>query len=159
MLLPEFVPEVFLRIQFRGIRWQEQQAQIVGQAEVFAFVPAGAIKDHDDVVVWVAAGDLVEEDLHAIEIDMWQHQTVEGAVLEADRAIGVGILLRHHGMDERPGRATAPAVAGVRDATETCLVLEHQPQRPAVVPARYDLAQVPLEFFFQSSRAEGFPCG
>lgn len=43
MLLPEFVPEVFLRIQFRGIWWQEQQAQIVGQAEVFAFVPAGAI--------------------------------------------------------------------------------------------------------------------
>ena len=70
MLFSDLVPEVFLGVQLRGIRWQEEQAQIVGQLKLLAFVPAGPIENHDDVVVWMAAGDLVHEDLHAVGIDM-----------------------------------------------------------------------------------------
>jgi hypothetical protein len=44
MLFSSFVPEMFLRVQLGRIRWKEQQTQIVGQAEVFTFVPPGAIE-------------------------------------------------------------------------------------------------------------------
>ena len=159
MFFAQFVPEMFLGIQFGRIWRQEQQAQIVGQAEATAFVPAGAIEHHDQIVARVAAGNLVEEDLHAVGVDMRQHQAVEATVPWTDRAIGVGILLRHHGANERPGGTAAPAIAGVRDASESGFVLEHQPQWPTVAPGRYDFAQHALEFFFQSSRTAASPFG
>ena len=86
MFFSQLVPEIFLRAQSRQIRGQKQKAQMAGQTEVVALVPAGAIEHHDHVVVRIAAGNLVEKDLHAGEIDMRQHQTVEAAVLRIHRA-------------------------------------------------------------------------
>ena len=95
MLFSLIVPEMFLRVQFGRIRGQKQKTQRVGQPGGIALVSDGAIEHHDDhVVVRIAAGNLVGEDLHAIEIDMRQHQTVEAAILRTHRAIGVGVLLR-----------------------------------------------------------------
>ena len=80
ILFPKIVPEVFLRIQFGEVRREEQQAKIVREMEVLGFVPAGAIEDHDDIVVRVATGNLVEEDLHALGIDVRQYPAVESAL-------------------------------------------------------------------------------
>ena len=66
-------------------------------------------------------------------------------------------MLRYHGIDDRSNWATVPTVACVRDASETRLVLEHQPQRPVVVPARHDLIQIPLEFFSSPHAPKDFP--
>ena len=110
-------------------------------------LPPGAIAHHDHVVVRVAAGDLVKDDVHAVSIDMREHQTVEAPVPRTRRTIGVGVWLRHHSADERPSRTAAPTGAGVTDTSEPGFVLEHQPQRPAGAPSRYDLVQFPLEFF------------
>ena len=41
---------------------------MVGQAERLALVPSGTIEHHDHVVI--AVSDLVEEDLHAVGIDV-----------------------------------------------------------------------------------------
>ncbi len=127
MLLTQFVPEVFLGIEFGRVRRKKQQAKVIGQAQIVAPVPPGTIEYHHDVVVGVAAGDFVEEDLHATGVDMRQHQTVEAAILRTYRAIGVGVLLCHHGGDQRPRWSPAPAVACVADASKPGFVLEHQP--------------------------------
>lgn len=108
ILLAQLIPEMLLWVQFGRIRWQEQQAQIVGQTEILAFVPAGAIEHHNHVVVRLATGNLVNEDLHAVRVDLRQHQAVETAILRTHRAIGVGVLLRHHGAEAAcPGGGTS----------------------------------------------------
>lgn len=93
MLLAQFIPEMLLRVEFRRVRGKKHQAQIVRQMKVFALVPPGAIEHHDDIVVRIATGYLVEKDLHTAGIDMGQHQTVEAAVLRTDCAIGVAIFV------------------------------------------------------------------
>ena len=82
---------------------------------------------------------------------MRQHQAIEATVLRTDGAIGVGILLRYHGIDERSNWATAPTVACVRDASETRLVLEHQLDGALLRPVRADFGKALGEFFFHSS--------
>lgn len=43
-LLPKFVPEMFDRIQVRGIGWQRQQPKIGWQRKPLALVPPGPIQ-------------------------------------------------------------------------------------------------------------------
>lgn len=54
-LLAQFVPQVFLGVQLGRIGRQEQQAQIDGQFEGAAVVPARAVDDHHEVLGGVAA--------------------------------------------------------------------------------------------------------
>ena len=52
--------------------------------EFLAFRPPGTIKNHNDIIPEVTAGYFIEENLHAITINMWQHQTVESTMEGAD---------------------------------------------------------------------------
>ena len=102
VLFTQLVPDVFLGIELGRVRRKKRQAKVVGQVEVVALVPASAIEHHQDVVVGVASGDFVEEELHAVGVDMGQHQAVEATVLWTHGTIGVGVLLRDHGADQWP---------------------------------------------------------
>lgn len=53
--------------------WQKQKAHIAGQTEAVTLVPAGAVENPDQIIIRVAAGDFVEEYLHAVGIDMRQY--------------------------------------------------------------------------------------
>jgi hypothetical protein len=43
-------PEVLGRLQFRGIRWQEQEMDVLGHAQTLRLVPARAIQDEHDLL-------------------------------------------------------------------------------------------------------------
>src|SRR6266545_7116620 len=48
LLLPELIPDVFLRIELGSIRRQAHEADIPWERKVFGAMRAGAIQDHDD---------------------------------------------------------------------------------------------------------------
>lgn len=60
-LFPQIVPEMFNRIEFRRVRREREQAQIVGQPERSTLMPSGAIEDHHDPVVGMTRADLIEK--------------------------------------------------------------------------------------------------
>jgi hypothetical protein len=123
----------------------------VGWGRKFAAgMPARAVEHHHDVVVGVALPHLVEEQLHAVSIDVGQDQRVEFAAEHIDRGIGVGVLVREHGLAQRAHGLGCPAAAHVVDAAESRLVLEHQPERGLAGPERADLGEPLGEFFFHS---------
>ena len=67
------------------------QLQVLWQFEQ-SFVPTRPIDDHDDIVLRVAAGDFVEEQLHAVAVDMRQNQRIESAIYRADRTVRIGVV-------------------------------------------------------------------
>ena len=71
------------------------------------------------------AGDFIEEQLHAVAVDMRQNQRIESAIYRADHTVRIGVLVREHGLHHRTNGLFGPAVAGIADAAKPRLVLEH----------------------------------
>ena len=113
-------------------------------------MPARAVEHHHDVVVGMALPHLVEEQLHAVGVDVGQDQRVEFAAEDIDGGIGVGVLVGEHGLAQRAHRPGRPAAAHVVDAAESRFVLEHQLDRRLLGPERADLGEPFGEFFFHS---------
>jgi hypothetical protein len=114
-------------------------------------MPTRAVEHHHhDMLVRVALPDLVEEQLHAVGIDVGQDQRVEFAAEHIDRSISIGRLVSEHGLAQRAYGSGCPAAAHVVDAAESRLVLEHQPERGLVWPERAHLGKPLGEFFFHS---------
>ena len=152
-LFPQIVPEMFNRIEFRRVRREREQAQIVGQPERSTLTPPGAIEDHHDPVVGMTRADLIEKQLHAGAIDVRQDQRVERAISHGDGGISVRLLLRHHRLTQWANGSGAPATPRVGDATEARFVLKHQADRPLARPRAVDFEEDVGEFFFQASWA------
>src|ERR1035437_8343921 len=122
-LLPQLVLDVLLRVEFRRIGWQEVQPQILGQCKAFALVATCTVDHHDDVLIRVTTPNLGDEQLHALGIDVRQHQRDEPSVQWRDGAIGVGVLVGKHGLDHWAHGPARPAVTRIADATKAGLVL------------------------------------
>jgi len=59
-LFAQVIPEMLDRIQFGRIGRSREQAQIGRGGKRTALMPARAVKDHDDPIIWMPLGDLVE---------------------------------------------------------------------------------------------------
>jgi len=116
-------------------------------------VPARAVKDHDDPIPRMPGCHFVQEYLHAVAVDMRKDQAVECSVSDGNSAIGIRILLGHHGVAQRANGFRTPAPSGVRDTAKTGLILEHYPDRSFPRPCLVDLRDEPGEFFFHASWA------
>jgi hypothetical protein len=64
VLLPDFVPDVFLRTELRRVGGQQDQADVVGDLQGHRLMRTRPIHHHDDVVAGVACADLLEESAH-----------------------------------------------------------------------------------------------
>jgi len=122
-------------------------------------MPACAIEGHDDALVRMSRGHLVEEDLHAFAIDVGQDQGVKLTIGNRSGSIGVGVFLRDHGQANRPNRPGAPTAPSIRDSPETRFVLKHQPDRFFALPLIGDFREDFGEFFFHASCAATSPFG
>ena len=116
-------------------------------------MPARAVKDHDDPIIWMPLGDLVEEQLHALAIDLRQDQRVKLPVSHRDGGIGVGVFLSDHGLAEWAYRLGAPAASGIGYPAEARLVLEHQANGTGTWPLPVYFFEEIGKFFFHSSWA------
>ena len=96
-LLPKLIPNVFYWIELGRIGWQFQQINVGWRLEAVTAMPTGTINHHDNVLVGVTRRDLIEEELHALGIDVRQDQTVELAGTYIYRCIGIGVFVCEHG--------------------------------------------------------------
>ncbi len=94
----QLIPYMFHGIAFRCVGRQRQQAHVCGRLEIAAGMPACPIKQHDDDVLRMACGDLIEKDLLASGIDVRQDQGVKYASERLYGGICVGVLVGQHGL-------------------------------------------------------------
>ncbi len=114
-------------------------------------MPARAVNHHDDALIGVACRDLIEEQLHALGVDVRQHQAIELASADIHRTVGVGVLVRQHSLAKWAYWLGVPAPTHVRDAPKARLVLKHQLDGFALGPVFADFGERFGEFFFHSS--------
>ncbi len=150
-LFAQLVPHVLHRIELRCVRRQAQQADVRWRAQLAAGVPAGTIKHHDDALSRMALAHLVQEQLHAVRVDVRQDERVQLAAGHIDGGIRVGLLVGQHGLAQGAKRLGCPAAAHIVDASKARLVLEHQLDGALPRPLRADFGKVFGEFFFHSS--------
>lgn len=130
-----------------GLRRQKYHAHIFGQLDLLVSMPTRPINHHDYIFVPIARRDLVRKQLHAMPVNLRQNQRIKPPIYRADRAIGVGVLLRHHGANHWPVRLLIPAMADIADPAKTRFVLKHQPERTRYGKSCYFRCQPLGEFF------------
>ena len=113
-------------------------------------MPARAVNHHDDALAWMPCRYLVDEQLHAMGVDVRQYQTVKLSSADIHCAIGVGVLVREHALADRANRLGSPASTYIRDAPKARLVLKHQLEGLALRPVFADVGEIFGEFFFHS---------
>ena len=148
--LAKLVPDVLDRVEFGRVRWQAQQPHVGRGPKIATGVPTRTVEHHHDVLLRVALPDLVEEQLHAMRVDVGQDQRVELAAEHVHGSVGVCVLVGQHGLAQRANRLGSPAATHVVDASEASLVLEHQLDRALPGPERADFFEPLGEFFFHS---------
>ena len=104
VLLAQLVPDMLDGIQFESVRRQRQQPHIGGHTQRPARMPTGPVRHHHDVLIGVAGGHLIEEDLHARGIHARQDQGVQFATGDLHGHIGVGVFVREHRPDTPAAR-------------------------------------------------------
>ena len=150
---------MFLGIEFWTIGREEKYPELVRKDEFEGVMPSGAVHHHDEIFIRMALGDFIKEDLHAFRVDVGQDQRIEVAIERTDGAVGVGVLVGRHGLDDGTQGFFAPTSASPADSSESSLILEEHTERTFLREAQDDFCQFDGEFFFQSSRAFSSPLG
>ena len=79
-LLTQLIPDMLNRVELGRIRGQPQKIDIGRRFERIAAVPASTVNHHDDALLGVACRDFVEEQLHALGVDVRQDQAASSPV-------------------------------------------------------------------------------
>lgn len=128
--------------------------------EVFGAMQAGAIQDHYDQGSRMRGPDLGEELVHPPSVHFLADHPIQFAFPRTNRSLDISELSSIAVVDHRPQRRRRPAAFESDHATETCLVLEHQPHATRFYAFSVEeICQRLREFFFQSSCAFGSASG
>ena len=125
--LPNFLPNLFYRIHFRCVRWNEKQNDIVRQLQTGGSVPCRTITAKQNNIISIFFGQLLQKDIHADSIAIGQDEKVPIACQRLHRTMSVTILTNmvagHTGTDTVP----APAVFRLVDPTKSGEPLNKSP--------------------------------
>ena len=130
LLLPEFVPEGFLRIELRRIWGQPKEADVFGHHQCFGDVGTRSINHHEQELLGMRRAALRQKFAPLSGVHLGSEQPVELPCSRADGALDIGALplatIVHHGA----GRGRGPATAEAHHPAKARLVLEEQPHPP-----------------------------
>src|SRR3990167_641922 len=150
----QFIPYMFLRVEFRRIGRQTDQAHVFRHCQVLTHVGTRPIHHHDDEVITVRLTYLNEEFAHARGVHLSADHPIQIALQRTDRTIHIDKFAFIAVIDHRTLWCVGPAFANAHHAPETRLVLKHQTYAPASHNFGFgDGSQVFGQFFFQSSCA------
>lgn len=150
-LFPKLIPEVFDRIEFRGIGRKGQESHVFRNHQILIPMPTGPVHHHDQSVFRVPGRHFIQKDLHAGAVDVWEDQAVHCAFGNGDRRIGIGVFLRDLRDHHRSVGTGTPASSGSGDPPKSSLVLKQEAQRSFPFPLSVDVLEGVVQFFFQSS--------
>lgn len=150
------LPDVLHRVQFRGLRWQRQQGDVVGDRQLGRRVPTCLVEQHNGMRAGRhGAGDLLQMQRHRLARAAGQHQSRPLALGRADRAEQIGraraLIVRRR----RPGATARPAAGDLVLLADAGLVLPPDLYGLAGSLLRCDLRQQGGEVFLNASAASG----
>ena len=103
-VMPEELPQIFDRVEFRAVGRQRQQREVVGDAQGLGAVSARLVEDDDRVAVGGdVLADLGQMQAHGFGVDGGQYERGGGTAARADlRTTPFGILRRSRMLRPRP---------------------------------------------------------
>jgi len=110
-------------------------------------MPARPVYHHHYALFGVACRYFIEEQLHAVGVDVWQNQAVEFARARIHRAICVDVFMGEHALANWAQWLGSPAAAHIRDASKARFVLKHQLDFFTLPPVLADCCKRFGEFF------------
>lgn len=111
-------------------------------------MPARLVHDHEDELVGVTLGDLVEEHRHHPGVDPGQYEAVHHAIVRTDGAEGVEVFALQPPTNDRAHSPWCPAAPRRTQQPEATFVLEHQPHPAALLSLARDLLAYRAAKFF-----------
>ena len=156
-VVPQELPDIFLRVQFRRTGWQRQKGNVAGHFEPGRHMPSGLVEHNDRMRAGVHRGaDLVQMRLHGGRVAPGHDEAGAFAFRRADGAENVSplraLILRRTG----PGSTPRPAAGYLVLLPDPGFVLEpdfYFDICPNLVPDRRQLGG---EVFLNSSMASAF---
>ena len=127
-------PEVFGRLEFRGVGRQEAELDAVGDAQPLADMPAGAVEEQDHRFVRAGAdriGEAIQNALEQRDIDAVGEPPFDRAGRRAHKAVEVEPLVFVRADRRRASAAPGPNPPRQRLQAEAVLVEGPQLDRPA----------------------------
>lgn len=156
LLFPQFVPDMFLRVELGRVWRQAKQSHVLWHNQVLRHVRACAVHHHDYELAPVGSADLSKEFRHPDGIHLASDHPVQLPLHRTDGAVDIEelalVAVAHRGSH----RLLSPAAANAHHAPESSLVLEHQAD-----PSATDLRGIEEgiqhigEFFFHCSCVAG----
>src|ERR1700752_3369324 len=126
-LLADFVPQIFLRIEFRRVGRQKQQGDVFRNNQLATAVVGSAVEHQQYILPGEPSRQRIEEDLKAGRVRCRHNEIDAGSILRADGTIQIDVfadeLRSHFGSDAgrspagpRPFHPPDPRLAAKHDA-------------------------------------------
>ena len=155
------LPDVFDRVEFRRIRREVQQAEVIRQVQPTAeLMPAGAIQ-HDDSMRTRRdpAADLGEMQVHGFGIGLRQHQSRANTARRTNGAEDVGPVVALIARCGRPAALPGPDMRQAALLADTGFVLPPKFDRLGTSLMRDGIADQSCKVFLCASCADASACG
>lgn len=155
VVLAQVFPHVLDRIEFRTVRREEHETQVLRHAQRLRVMPPGAIQQHDVEAVGELLACRAQKDGHRWVIHPRQRQGAEPAIEGADGHDAVEVLAHDLGTHDRAVGVGCTAPPRVADASEARFVLKQQPPRTVPGPILQRFFEGFREFFLNAAWACG----
>jgi len=152
LLFPQFVPDMFLRVEFRRVGRQSHQVDVFWAPQFLGLVGTGPIHHHENEVIRVSRTDLFQKAAHPLGVHLPADHPIHLALKRTYRAVDMHELALVAIGDGRSGWRGRPTSANAHHTAKARFVLKHQPD---LAPPHFLWNQQGTqrfgEFFSQSS--------
>ena len=151
------MPENLRRIEFRRIRGEADQLDIVWHDQPLGPMGGRPIENHDDLTVRVSLSHLTQKCSHEVGIHGVGDHPVQSSLLRAKGGIDIAELPDKGFQDRGTEGPGSPASGWIAHTSESGFVLEKKQKR--IFVSSRQLSREDSRFFFKSSCSSGFALG
>ena len=150
----QLFPYLLNGIHFWGVWRNEYDLNIWKRFQSSGLMPGCSIADEHNVIVWIFCGQVLQKDIHANCIAVWKNEEAAITRYRINSTVSVSILANMMAGHTRADTFSTPAMLRFVNTTETCFVLEHEPNSFGVVENSSQFMDSGVNFF-EASIASG----
>ena len=159
LLFPKVFPEMLHWIEFGTVCWLADQADIVGDIQVFGLVPTGLIHLHDNEIVREGCRNMLQKQVHHGRIGVRKDERGHFPLCWGNGGVHIGIDLS---WGSRSNTRWCPGTSELTDPAKAPFILSHLKHWPFIgwLACRYGFLDLGLEVFLKSacSSTSAFGC-
>ena len=123
-LLSDVVPEVFHRVEFGTVGWQQFQLDVGRRLQVFAFVPAGTIGKQQDLFLRIRPAESLQQLIHGFCIAERRNEAVAFSLKRTHSTEHIGVFADDLLFDGGSFLLWHPTAAQIVDAPKASLIFK-----------------------------------